>query len=232
VVPFERGKAAHRGIAGRLDLKFSTQTPAKKTRYRPTTIRSHLSGAVGLNLQLSTEIKGQPATFAGSHQYWDSLQIGVYQRHSSEQRVGDASWIIDNSTGVYFDGRRLLVKLPKLVVSGPLAAPSIDLDLTYENDKQVWDGWFHRGSFARRVILTRPHVKAGIAESRLVGTCAFAEKIYEEFSDPNPETSSKIGEATKLRRIRDYGGIEQYMRLRVEEREKRTGKKLTLEDLP
>jgi hypothetical protein len=61
---------------------------------------------------------------------------------------------------------------------------------------------------------------------------AFAEEIYKGLSDPDPETNSKISEATKLRRIRDYGGIEQYMRLRVEEREKRTGKKLTLEDLP
>lgn len=60
-------------------------------------------GAVGINLRLITTIKGQPKTFAGWSEYWDSLQIGVYQRHGSVQNVGDANWIMDNLGGANFD---------------------------------------------------------------------------------------------------------------------------------
>lgn len=79
-------------------------------------------GAVGINLRLITTIKGQPKTFAGWSQYWDSMQIGVYQRHGSGQNVGDANWIMDNLGGVNFDGTRLVAKMPDL---------SIDVDLSY-----------------------------------------------------------------------------------------------------
>jgi hypothetical protein len=68
-------------------------------------------GAVGLNFQLTTELEGQPKTFTGRPQYWDSLQIGVYQRFGSERHVGDANWIMDNSAGVNFDGKRIVAKI-------------------------------------------------------------------------------------------------------------------------
>jgi hypothetical protein len=118
-------------------------------------------GAVGLNFQLITELKGQPKTFRGRSKYWDSLQIGVYQRQGSERHVGDANWIMDNSPGVHFDGKRLVARMPDL---------AIDLGLSYDNKNQIWSGWFHRGAFARQVLLSRPRAKPGISKSRLVGT--------------------------------------------------------------
>jgi hypothetical protein len=117
-------------------------------------------GAVGLNVQLTTELKGQPKTFTGSIQYWDSLQIGVYQRHGSERHVGDANWIMDNLAGVNFDGKRLVARMPDL---------AIDLDLIYDNKNEIWKGWFHRRAFARQVVLSRPRIKPGNPKSRLVG---------------------------------------------------------------
>jgi hypothetical protein len=51
----------------------------------------------------------------------------------------------------------------------------------------------------------------------------------EDHTQDSPERAEPV---RNFRRIRDYGGIEAYMRLRVEEREKRTGKKLTIDDLP
>jgi hypothetical protein len=118
-------------------------------------------GAVGLNLRLVTRIEGQPKTFVGSRQYWDSLQIGIYQRHDREQHLGDANWIMDNSDGVFFDGARLIAKMPDI---------STDLDLTYDIAHQEWSGWFHRRAFSRRVTLSRPRAKPGTPVSRLVGT--------------------------------------------------------------
>ena len=117
-------------------------------------------GAVGLNFQLTTELKGQPKAFTGSVQYWDSLQIGVYQRHGSERHVGDANWIMDTSSGVTLDGERLVARMPDL---------AIDLNMTYDNKEETWRGWFHRGAFARPVVLRRPHIEPGIRKSRLVG---------------------------------------------------------------
>jgi hypothetical protein len=118
-------------------------------------------GAVGLNFQLTTELEGQPKTFTGRSQYWDSLQIGIYQRPGNERHVGDANWIMENSAGVEFDGKRLVAKMPDL---------TIDLDLIYDNTNQIWKGWFHRRAFARQVVLSRPRAKPGIPKSRLVGT--------------------------------------------------------------
>jgi hypothetical protein len=54
----------------------------------------------------------------------------------------------------------------------------------------------------------------------------------DEPRGPHSRQPRKSGTCQNFRRIRDYGGIEAYMRLRVEEREKRTGKKLTIDDLP
>ena len=53
-----------------------------------------------------------------------------------------------------------------------------------------------------------------------------------KLEDRTNELPSSTKPSRNFRRIRDYGGIENYLRLRVEEREKRTGKKLTTEDLP
>lgn len=78
-------------------------------------------GAVGLNLQLTTEARGQFKTLRGTSQYWNSLQIGVYQRHGSGRHVGDANWIMDNSADVNYDGKRLVARMPDL---------AIDLDLS------------------------------------------------------------------------------------------------------
>jgi hypothetical protein len=32
--------------------------------------------------------------FTGKYQYWDSLQVGVYQRFGRERHLGDANWIV------------------------------------------------------------------------------------------------------------------------------------------
>jgi hypothetical protein len=52
----------------------------------------------------------------------------------------------------------------------------------------------------------------------------------EQIAQPDQDEDDGIDRS--FRRIRDYGGIENNLRLRVEEREKRTGKTLTTEDLP
>ena len=152
----------------------SSSTPSMKgtvvTRPEQMTGLWESDGAVGINLRLITTIKGQPKTFAGWSQYWDSLQIGVYQRHGSEQNVGDANWIMDNLGGVNFDGTRLVAKMPDL---------SIDVDLSYDIQNQTWNGWFHRRTFARRVVLSRPRAKPGITKSRLVGTWRLGESARE-----------------------------------------------------
>jgi hypothetical protein len=53
-----------------------------------------------------------------------------------------------------------------------------------------------------------------------------------KLEDQTNELPSNTEPSRMYRRIRDYGGLENYLRLRVEDREKRTGKKLTIEDLP
>jgi hypothetical protein len=126
------------------------------------------AGVVGLYLRLFTRIDGQPKTFSGARQYWDALQIGVYQRHGREHHVGDANWIMDNSNGVSFDGVRLIAKMP---------STSIDLDLTFDRAHQVWTGWFHRRIFSQRVVLSRPRTKPGIPKSRLVGTWSAGDNL-------------------------------------------------------
>ena len=52
----------------------------------------------------------------------------------------------------------------------------------------------------------------------------------EQIAQPDQDEDDGIDRS--FRRIRDYGGIENNLRLPVEEREKRTGKTLTTEDLP
>jgi hypothetical protein len=118
-------------------------------------------GAVGINLELTTEIKGLPRSFAGWPQYWYSLQIGVYQRHGTEQHIGDSNWVVDDSSESEFDGRRLTVKSPSV---------PIDLTLVYEPEKEAWSGWFHRKSFSGQVVLKRPKPGPGVANTRLAGT--------------------------------------------------------------
>jgi hypothetical protein len=64
----------------------------------------------------------------------------------------------------------------------------------------------------------------------------YQEKMARAAKVATEQKASELPSGTEpsrsFRRIRDYGGIENYPRLRVEGREKRTGKTLTTEDLP
>ena len=112
-------------------------------------------GAVGLHLILQTKT-----------QLVEEVSAGIYHRHGSEHQMMDGNYFISGPTAG--KDRRITLRWH----SGLARDPAIDLDLTYEETNQSWRGFFHRGEFAKEVVLRRPAPVRGTAPSLLAGTWA------------------------------------------------------------
>jgi hypothetical protein len=104
------------------------------------------SGAVGLELQDAGQKDGRAI-----------LGIGVYERANEGLRCGDENFFepqrrdpIDTSIVSYSKG--LLVIHYKSRTGGN---DSIDLQLTYDQNEDKWEGHFHRGLFDEQLVLKR-----------------------------------------------------------------------------
>lgn len=120
---------------------------------------------VGLHIDLMTEIAGAPSSLVGVKQVFRGAVIQVYRRETPTRTMGDGNWFADNSPGVQWTGRHILIE--HAAVAG---TPAIHLNLIFDPVHSVWKGHLRRGTFDHDVTLIRPRPKTGIAKSPFVGT--------------------------------------------------------------
>jgi hypothetical protein len=106
-------------------------------------------GAIGIDLSEATPEDGRATT-----------QIGVYERLKAGFRCGDENFFDSKSRGVHDDTATVVSYAQGLLVihfkdRSKRHDNSIDLDLTFNPNKDQWTGHFHRGSFEQQVILQR-----------------------------------------------------------------------------
>jgi hypothetical protein len=123
--------------------------------------------AVGIHLQLDTWVSGEATTLNGTPQYWQGLEVQVYERHGSTIKIGDGNYFSDSRRGgnVSLEQGRLTLHS----VSSSARLPQVDLDLTQETGDQ-WSGRFHRGNFDSRVVLRRPAIGRNGETNAITGT--------------------------------------------------------------
>ena len=68
------------------------------------------SSFIGLQIHLMTQVKGRPLTLRGVDQTFLSADIEVYERDTSERKLGDGNWYQDNSAGVEWSGWHLTIR--------------------------------------------------------------------------------------------------------------------------
>jgi hypothetical protein len=119
----------------------------------------------GLHIQLTTKVDGAPVTLTGARQIFRGASIEIYQRTGSIRKTGDGNWFSFDSPEVQWNAKHLALEH----AASP-AAPTIQLDLSFDRVDDLWSGRFRRGSFDRRVRLLRPHPKTGVTGSPFVGT--------------------------------------------------------------
>jgi hypothetical protein len=124
-------------------------------------------GAVGIHLQLMTEVSGDADPPVWTPQYWQHLDLGVFQRRGAELVLGEENYFTDDPRGGPVTVENGHIQLH--FVSSQPKTPSVDLDLARQPDG-CWHGRFHRGSFDSAVSLCRPTPGTGVAPSPLVGT--------------------------------------------------------------
>lgn len=124
-------------------------------------------GAVGIHLRLVTTATGNAKTLTNTPQFWEHLEVGVYQRKGAQIEFGEENFFTDSPTGgrVTFQNRRL-----------QLTAASFDLDLTQQAEGQ-WVGRLHRESFDSLVTLRRPDATNRANMQPIVGTPIVGNKI-------------------------------------------------------
>jgi len=124
-------------------------------------------GAVGIYLQLGTSVPGTAMTLRGTPQSWESLQVGVYERHGPVIQIGSGNGFSDSPRGSnlkFEDGR--------LTVHSFAYAPGttfVDLDLVQQPGDR-WYGRLHRGHFDAQVTLRRPAAPDSQGANQLIGT--------------------------------------------------------------
>ncbi len=124
-------------------------------------------GAVGIHLILMTMVPGDASPPVWIPQYWQHLDISVFERKGPELMFGEENYFADNLRGgrVKIENGRL-----ELHFASPLPRePSIDLDLVRQPD-DCWQGRFHRDDFDSAVTLCRPASGRQPESSSLNGT--------------------------------------------------------------
>ena len=120
---------------------------------------------VGLHIGLVTTVAGAPSSLVGVKQVVKLAEIQVYQRDGPKRVRGDGNWFVDDSPGVQWTGRQIIIERP-----ANAAIPAIRLNLIFYPEHSSWKGRSRRGTFDHTVTLVRPHPKAGITKSPFVGT--------------------------------------------------------------
>ena len=120
---------------------------------------------VGLHIKLITTVAGAPSSLVGVKQVFNLAEIQVYQRDGPKRIMGDGNWFEDDSPGVQWTGRHIIIERAAIA-----ATPAIQLNLIFDPEHSTWKGHLRRGTFDHDVTLIRPHPKTGIAGSPFVGT--------------------------------------------------------------
>ncbi len=117
-----------------------------------------------MNIIITTHIDGVPMSIAGHPQYEDEFSVGLYQRTEPDVKPLGFNFFSRTEGGpMTWDGHQLTIHL-----LGKNDLPNVNVDLIWNEGSQTWSGLFERGSFSRRVSLTRP--TSTTPESSLVGT--------------------------------------------------------------
>jgi hypothetical protein len=127
-----------------------------------------LDGTIyGVQIEITTRIDGAPVTLIGAHQTFHDALIGVYERTSSTQKLGNTNWVSDDSPSVHWTQEHLVINQ-----DGTTQGPAINLDLGFDRIQSSWTGRFRLGSFDSKVTLARPCCAEKNAADPLVGTWA------------------------------------------------------------
>jgi hypothetical protein len=114
-------------------------------------------GAIGINLWRVPASMGHGGPpLKSDEKDYPVLQIGVYQRVKAYVRCGeenffDAGWR-GQTHGVTTSYQNQVLEI---YYPPGFGDPSIDVHLTFEPQKDIWRGRFHRASFDETVTLTR-----------------------------------------------------------------------------
>ena len=120
---------------------------------------------VGLHIKLMTTVAGAPSSLVGVKQVFHHAEMQVYQRDGPKRIMGDGNWFQDDSPGVQWTGRHIVIEHAAIA-----ATPAIQLDLIFDPEHSTWKGHLRRGIFDHNVTLIRSQPKTGIARSPFVGT--------------------------------------------------------------
>jgi hypothetical protein len=111
-------------------------------------------GVVGMNVIITTHIQGAPNRIDGHPQYEDEFTVGVERR--SVPNAESSGFIFFSSMageGAAWDGHRLTIHLLKADLR------KVNIDLTWHEGPQTWDGLFELDAFREQVSLKRPSSK-------------------------------------------------------------------------
>ena len=120
---------------------------------------------VGLHIKLVTMVAGAPSNLVGVKQVFNHAEIQVYQRDGPKRIIGDGNWFEDDSPGVQWTGRHIIIEHAAIATT-----PTIQLNLNFDPEHSTWKGHLRRGTFDHHVTLVRPHPKTGVTKSPFVGT--------------------------------------------------------------
>lgn len=123
---------------------------------------------IGLEIDLTTRVKGDSRTLQGVDQFFQNAQIEVFERARRAQwAVGNGNWFADDSAGVEWSGTHLEIRSAAAPAAG---IPEIQVDLRFDPRAEPWTGRFHRGHVDQSVTMRRPHAGRDLAQSPFVGT--------------------------------------------------------------
>ena len=118
-------------------------------------------GAVGMNVLLTTEIRGGEASFTMQRQTEEQLTVALFQRTGGDvDQLGFNFFTSAGDGGADWDGHRLRIQL-----AGNNRIPGMDVDLVWHPDTESWSGRFERGQFRGNVVLTRSTAGAKVSPS-------------------------------------------------------------------
>ena len=119
-------------------------------------------GAIGIDIDLTTQVQGTPAALRGVLQYPRDVFIGVYHRHGTTRSVGDTAWLSSNQLLLGWNAGRIKS-------SDKGEAPHLDVDLKYDAMRDRWIGHIRWAAASRDVQLIRPAAKSGVPRNNLAG---------------------------------------------------------------
>lgn len=125
------------------------------------------TSVIGIDIEVTTAVKGNPTTLRGVEQFFKYAQIAVFERRGAEWAFGDANWFSTDAEGTNWSKNHLEMRG---MVHPPKGEPEIAVDLQFDPGTESWSGRFHRGKVDRVVTLRRPHARSGKRPSPFVGT--------------------------------------------------------------